>query len=44
MISPGVLIVLDGWGLSPRETEYDAIRLASTPVMDELLARYAGLR
>ena len=40
MISPGVLIVLDGWGLSPREIEYDAIRLASTPVMDELLARY----
>ena len=40
MISPGVLIVLDGWGLSPRETEYDAIRLASTPVMDELVARY----
>src|SRR6185503_17554569 len=33
------LIVLDGWGLNPR-TEGNAVRLARTPIMDGLLARY----
>jgi 2,3-bisphosphoglycerate-independent phosphoglycerate mutase len=34
------LIVLDGWGLSPR-SEGNAVRLARTPVMDRLLAEHA---
>ena len=33
------LIVLDGWGLNPK-LEGNAIRLARTPVMDALIARY----
>src|SRR5512134_412724 len=33
------LIVLDGWGLNPN-LEGNAVRLARTPVMDDLLARY----
>src|SRR6202008_903907 len=33
------LIVLDGWGLNPK-LEGNAVRLARTPVMDALLARY----
>ncbi len=33
------LIILDGWGLSPRR-DYNAVALARTPTMDGLLARY----
>jgi 2,3-bisphosphoglycerate-independent phosphoglycerate mutase len=37
--SPLLLIVLDGWGISPRK-DHNAIALARTPVYDELLGRY----
>jgi 2,3-bisphosphoglycerate-independent phosphoglycerate mutase len=37
--APLVLIVLDGWGLSPQR-ENNAIALARTTVYDELLSRY----
>jgi 2,3-bisphosphoglycerate-independent phosphoglycerate mutase len=40
MTAPGVLIVLDGWGYLPQTKEYNAIRLAPTPVLDDLMARY----
>jgi 2,3-bisphosphoglycerate-independent phosphoglycerate mutase len=40
MIAPGILIVLDGWGHLPQKREHNAIRLASTPVVDRLMARY----
>jgi 2,3-bisphosphoglycerate-independent phosphoglycerate mutase len=36
--SPLVLVILDGWGLSPEKT-HNAIALARTPVYDELLGR-----
>jgi 2,3-bisphosphoglycerate-independent phosphoglycerate mutase len=37
--SPLVLVVLDGWGISPYR-EHNAIALARTPVYDALVARY----
>ena len=36
---PLVLLVLDGWGIRA-EREHNAIKLARTPVYDELLGRY----
>ena len=36
---PTVLMILDGYGLSDK-TEGNAVKLASTPVMDELMAKY----
>ncbi|MBU1036661.1 2,3-bisphosphoglycerate-independent phosphoglycerate mutase [Patescibacteria group bacterium] len=36
---PLVLVILDGWGISPY-TEGNAVKLARTPVMDELYERY----
>src|SRR3984893_11226561 len=36
---PLVLVVLDGWGLR-EERDYNAIKLARTPVYTELLARF----
>jgi 2,3-bisphosphoglycerate-independent phosphoglycerate mutase len=33
------LVILDGWGLSPR-TEGNAVRMARTPVMEALSSRY----
>ena len=36
---PVVLMILDGYGLNER-TEGNAIALAKTPVMDELMADY----
>jgi len=37
---PVVLIILDGWGISP-ETTANAVALADTPVFDRLMATYA---
>jgi 2,3-bisphosphoglycerate-independent phosphoglycerate mutase len=37
--APLVLLVLDGWGIRA-EREHNAIKLARTPVYDELLGRY----
>ncbi len=34
-----VLIILDGWGLSPERT-YNAVALARTPTFDEITARF----
>jgi 2,3-bisphosphoglycerate-independent phosphoglycerate mutase len=39
VITPLVLIVLDGWGLRPQR-ENNAIAMARTPVYNDLLARY----
>jgi 2,3-bisphosphoglycerate-independent phosphoglycerate mutase len=39
MRSPLILLVLDGWGLSP-ERKHNAIALARTPSYDELTARF----
>ncbi len=39
MTPPLVLIVLDGWGIR-EEREHNAIKLARTPVYDELTERY----
>lgn len=39
MPKPTVLMILDGWGYSP-DRENNAIALANTPVMADLLARY----
>ncbi len=36
---PHLLIILDGWGINP-ETEGNAIALAKTPVLDDLISRY----
>jgi 2,3-bisphosphoglycerate-independent phosphoglycerate mutase len=38
-VTPLVLVVLDGWGLSP-DRDYNAIALADTPVYEALIARY----
>ena len=38
-----MLIVLDGWGLSP-ERAHNAVALADTPTMDALLARRPHVR
>ena len=38
-LSPILVIVLDGWGINPRQ-EGNAIALAKTPNMDELWGRY----
>ena len=40
--SPVVLIIRDGWGRNPNadHDEFNAIKLARTPVCDDLLARY----
>ena len=40
---PTALVIFDGWGLSS-EREANAIALAETPVMSELLARPASAR
>jgi len=37
--TPLVLVILDGWGLSP-STDHNAIALARTPTYDELLERF----
>ncbi len=39
---PAVLIVLDGWGVAP-ESDGNAIALASTPVLDDLVRRYPAM-
>lgn len=39
MIKPVVLLILDGWGLSP-EKEYNAVYLADTPHYDKLMKEY----
>ncbi|MER2236074.1 MAG: hypothetical protein ABS901_06950, partial [Candidatus Limivicinus sp.] len=36
---PTVLLILDGYGLS-EQTEHNAIALADTPVMDQLMEEY----
>lgn len=42
MAKPAVLIILDGWGVAP-ESEGNAIRLAKTPVMDDIVRRYPAM-
>jgi 2,3-bisphosphoglycerate-independent phosphoglycerate mutase len=41
-IAPLVLVIRDGWGLNPNteHAEFDAVRLARTPVADRLMAEY----
>ncbi|MEK7665999.1 MAG: 2,3-bisphosphoglycerate-independent phosphoglycerate mutase [Patescibacteria group bacterium] len=39
---PVVLMVLDGWGVAP-EGDGNAIALANTPVMDDLMRRYPAM-
>lgn len=40
--APVVLVIRDGWGLNPHpeHTEFDAVRLAQTPVADRLMRDY----
>jgi len=38
-LGPTILIILDGWGLNPKK-EGNAVALAKTPVMDNLMANY----
>ena len=39
LVPPLLLLILDGWGVSPRR-DHNAIALARTPHYDELLARF----
>jgi 2,3-bisphosphoglycerate-independent phosphoglycerate mutase len=41
--TPLVLLVLDGWGIREAR-EHNAIKLARTPVFDEVMARYPNAR
>ncbi|MDQ3072514.1 MAG: 2,3-bisphosphoglycerate-independent phosphoglycerate mutase, partial [Bacteroidota bacterium] len=34
------LLILDGWGIGPKDTRVNAIAAAHTPYMKELLSRY----
>lgn len=40
---PVVLMILDGYGLNDK-TEGNAVALAKTPVMDELMSKYPFVR